>query len=341
MDQMTPTKTLFILTLISGTLMSVSASSWFGVWMGLEINLLSFIPIMSSKKNQRSAEAMLNYFLIQAFGSIILLLSAISLSLNTSMMYSNELSNLFLMMMTSSILLKMGAAPFQFWFPKVMEGLEWITSIILMTIQKLGPLTLLFYNMMSTKHMIMMSTLLSALIGALGGLNQTSLRKILAYSSINHLSWMMISMPISDNLWFSYFMLYVLLSTSVALIFLTMQMFHMNQIQDLLKNSNINKMMISVNLLSLGGLPPFLGFLPKWMVIQNIDQNNMMLMLFLVTMSLITLFYYLRIMFISMTLSAESKKWASPKKIKNNILIIFTVLSLMLLPASPFIIWMM
>nr|AII41683.1 NADH dehydrogenase subunit 2 [Petrobiellus sp. 1 JZ-2014] len=339
---MTPTKTLFIFTLISGMLMSVSSSSWFGVWMGLEINLLSFIPIMSSKKNQRSAEAMLNYFLIQAFGSVILLLSAISLSLNTSMTHSNEIFNLSLLMMTSSILLKMGAAPFQFWFPKVMEGLEWITVILLMTIQKLAPLTLLLYNMMSTKLMIILSTFLSALIGALGGLNQTSLRKILAYSSINHLSWMMISMPISDSLWISYFILYTLLSASVALIFFSLNMFYMNQIQDFLKHSNIIKMMINMNLLSLGGLPPFFGFLPKWMVIQSVSQTYTMLLMFLVMMSLITLFYYLRITFISMTLSSTSKKWTSSSK-KTNIFLLnfFTMMSLTLLPSSSITIWML
>nr|QWQ55638.1 NADH dehydrogenase subunit 2 [Diestrammena sp.] len=322
------TKNLFLLSLMGGTLISISSNSWLGAWMGLEINLLSFIPMMSSSKNTMSTEASLKYFLVQALASTILLFSIILLHLSSSMMLfiTNET---FQIMISSTLLLKMGAAPLHFWFPGVMEGLSWMNCLVLMIWQKIAPLMLLSY-IVNINMFTITIIILSVLIGSISGLNQTSLRKIMAYSSINHLGWMIAAMISGENTWMVYFMIYSMLTTALVFMFNMFKMFHINQMFIVLNNNTILKFSMFLCLLSLGGLPPFLGFLPKWMVIQYMAENNLiMLIVLMVVLTLITLFYYLRICYSAFLLSNSEMKWN--KKINyDNLTIIICMMFAML-----------
>nr|YP_010715725.1 NADH dehydrogenase subunit 2 [Hermya beelzebul]WDE73952.1 NADH dehydrogenase subunit 2 [Hermya beelzebul] len=294
-------KIMFLNILIMGTLITISANSWLSAWMGLEINLLSFIPLMSDNKLM-STESSLKYFLTQALASSIFLFAVILLLMNLNTNY------LMTMMIFSSLLLKMGSAPFHFWFPNVMEGLSWFNGFILMTWQKIAPLMLISYIII--KPLMMISIFMSSLIGAIGGLNQTSLRKLMAYSSINHLSWMLISMYNSNTLWMTYMLFYLFLNFIMIFTFYTYKMSHINQLFSLLFNSKMLIFFLMINLLSLGGLPPFLGFMPKWFVIQSLSENNqLMLLLFMILMTLITLYFYLRLCYNSFLLNYYENNW--------------------------------
>nr|YP_002922047.1 NADH dehydrogenase subunit 2 [Penaeus californiensis]ACB30090.1 NADH dehydrogenase subunit 2 [Penaeus californiensis] len=301
---------LFFSTLMLGTLLSVSSSSWFGAWMGLELNLLSFIPLISSKNNQYSSEAALKYFLIQALGSSIIIMSA------SFMMSSSELATTLL---TVALLLKAGAAPFHFWFPSVMEGLQWNQVIILMTIQKVAPLSLLSYLLYSDNLYIVPAAIIaSALVGAIGGINQTFLRKIMAYSSINHMAWMMSAILISETNWLLYFSFYCLISSSVAILFNYQDAFHISHIMNHTPSSSHMKMLTFTSLLSLGGLPPFTGFIPKWVIIQEMVSSHMFIMLaILLASALLTLFYYLRMAMTALTISSPKAKWSVKSSISS------------------------
>nr|YP_009647917.1 NADH dehydrogenase subunit 2 [Poecilimon luschani]QBZ37718.1 NADH dehydrogenase subunit 2 [Poecilimon luschani] len=303
---MNPSKLLFSFTLIVGTLISISSSSWFGAWMGLEINLLSFIPLMTNTKNTLSTEASLKYFLVQALASSILLFSVILMHLNDMTLLMNQ--NLFLILISSSLLLKMGAAPFHFWFPGTMEGLSWMNCLILMTWQKIAPFMLISY-VISMNTFITLVIISSIIIGSLGGLNQTSLRKLMAYSSINHLGWMVAALTAGENMWLLYFSIYTFLSTSIVFLFQSFQLFHINQ-NFLINLSPPLKFCLFFLLLSLGGLPPFMGFLPKWLVIQSlVEMNNLFLIVVMVITTLLTLFYYLRLTFAAFLFSYQEIKW--------------------------------
>nr|YP_009487550.1 NADH dehydrogenase subunit 2 [Anopheles medialis]AWB98095.1 NADH dehydrogenase subunit 2 [Anopheles medialis] len=304
---------IFFITLIFGTLVTISSNSWLGAWMGLEINLLSFIPLMNdNKKNLLTSESSLKYFLTQAFASSILLFAIIMLMF----IYNNNfllLNNYNEILILSTLLLKSGAAPFHFWFPEVMEGLSWINGLILMTWQKIAPLMLISYNFIYNFFMI--SIILSMLIGSLGGLNQTSIRKLMAFSSINHLGWMLLAMMNNEMLWMTYFLMYSLLSFSIVLMFNNFKLFYFNQIFNISIMNPIVKLLIFLNLLSLGGLPPFLGFLPKWLVIQNLTNMNQFFILFIsVCLTLITLFFYLRLSYSIFMLNYQKNTWL----LKNN-----------------------
>lgn len=194
----------------------------------------------------------------------------------------------------SALLLKRGTAPFHFWFPNVIEGLSWINSLILITWQKIAPLILISY--LNIKSIILTCAIISVIVGSLGGLNQTSLRKLISFSSINHLGWILSAIYTRESLWIIYFLFYSFLSFCLIFIFNNFKLYHINQLFSLFFKSKILKFSIILNLLSLGGLPPFLGFLPKWLVIQSTIINNQLFLITVLTViTLITLYFYLRL----------------------------------------------
>nr|YP_010507220.1 NADH dehydrogenase subunit 2 [Diplocheila zeelandica]QJT42742.1 NADH dehydrogenase subunit 2 [Diplocheila zealandica]UXF64371.1 NADH dehydrogenase subunit 2 [Diplocheila zeelandica] len=296
---------MFLLTLFMGTMISISSYTWLGTWMGLEINLLSFIPLLKDKNNPYSSESSIKYFLVQAFASTIFMFSIMMIMMTSNLISDIININMFLMMMiNSSLLLKMGAAPLHFWFPEIIEGMSWINSLILMTWQKIAPMMLLSYTINFSNYIIFI-ILMSTLVGSIGGLNQTSLRKIMAYSSINHLGWMLSSFLYSEMLWIMYFTMYTFISMTLIYMFNSFKIFYLKQMYTFMNKNLLIKFSLLLNLLSLGGLPPFLGFLPKWMVIQYLSNNYMWLLFFMIMMTLITLFFYLRISYTSLILSHD------------------------------------
>nr|AMW68034.1 NADH dehydrogenase subunit 2 [Climacia areolaris] len=301
---------MFYTMLISGTMISISSNSWLGAWMGLEMNLLAFIPIINNFKNMMFTEASLKYFLVQAMASSILLFSILFLffykNLNLSSFYNLNIS---LILMNSALMMKLGIAPFHFWFPSMIEGLSWMNCLILLIWQKIAPMMLIMY-IINIKFMIII-IIITTLIGAIGGLNQISLRKILAFSSINHMGWMLSSMMISNFYWKMYFLIYSIITFSIIINFYSFNIFYLNQSFLIMNNYPENKFLLYCNLLSLGGLPPFLGFLPKWLIIQNLLDKNMLIIIFMMMMTLITLFYYIRITYSAFLLNYNQLKFSN------------------------------
>lgn len=294
-----------------------------GVWIGLEINLLSFIPLITRKVNLNNSEAALNYFLVQALASTVILFSIVIyiIIINTDFFLLNinnkELSNLIIII---TLILKLGGAPFHFWFPNVIENINWINNLILITWQKLAPIIILSY--LNLNKNIFIFVILSTLVGAIGGLNQISLRKLIAFSSINHIGWIILALIFNENLWLIYFLLYTFLNCSIIYIFKIFQIFYLNQIYSLFINSYFIKFSLLTSLLSLGGLPPFLGFLPKWLIIQSLLFIKLnFLTLFVILIRLITLYYYLKIGFATFIFNYNELNWNYINFFKNKIFI--------------------
>nr|URX54526.1 NADH dehydrogenase subunit 2 [Incisitermes snyderi] len=320
----TPTKILLSTTLIGGILISISSNSWLGAWMGLEVNLMSFIPLMSTQENIYTTEASLKYFVIQALASSVLLFLVMMKAL-ANQGFSMEWGMYEHTIMTP-LLLKMGAAPLHWWFPSVMEGLSWTNCLLMMTVQSVAPMMLASY-LMSTNILTLTIIMMSVIVGSLGGMNQTSLRKILTYSSINHTGWMLTAILSGTNLWALYFTVYSLLTSAVTTITKTFNISFVSQTMTTNGKSAI-KFMLFMTLLSLGGLPPFIGFLPKWIVIQTLIMNNLsFITTLMVTMSLVTLYYYLRMCYSSFLILHEETKWGTNLYKENKIMMHSVILS--------------
>nr|AML26586.1 NADH dehydrogenase subunit 2 [Staphylinidae sp. BMNH 1274708] len=291
-------KLIFYLILLMSVSITISTYSWFNMWIGLEINMLTIIPLMNNTKNMYMTESSLKYFIVQAMASSLLLLSIIMMSI-----YQKNFK--ILLLMNSSLLIKLGSAPFHFWFPEVMEGQMWIMNYILLTLQKISPFMLLNYNM-NMPYFFSIIIIMNMMVSMLLGLNQISLRKIMTFSSINHIAWMIAAIFFMKTIWIFYFLIYMFMLMNIIYIFDLLNIFYIKQL------IKINlplyfKMLILMNFFSLGGLPPFIGFLPKWLTIQSlINYNFTTLMVMMVILTLFTLFYYIRLMISSLIMMSNS-----------------------------------
>nr|AKF78678.1 NADH dehydrogenase subunit 2 [Teinopalpus aureus]QVO50926.1 NADH dehydrogenase subunit 2 [Teinopalpus aureus wuyiensis]AKF78691.1 NADH dehydrogenase subunit 2 [Teinopalpus aureus]AKF78704.1 NADH dehydrogenase subunit 2 [Teinopalpus aureus]AKF78717.1 NADH dehydrogenase subunit 2 [Teinopalpus aureus] len=326
-------KMFFYFILFFSTLISISSNSWLGCWIGLEINLLSFIPLISNSKNLLSSEAALKYFLTQSIASINFLFTILLMMI---ILKNFEINNLMSIMINSSMLMKMGSAPFHFWFPNIIEGLSWFNCFILMSWQKISPMILLSYYI--NTNFLLMIMILNVIIGVLGGINQTSLRKLMTFSSINNLGWMLAAMMISENLWMFYLIMYSFLISIMCLLFNLLNTYFINQLFIINMNFSI-KISLLINFLSLGGLPPFLGFFPKWIIINIMIMNKFFIITFIfIMMSLIMLFFYIRIIYSSIMFNYFKMKWFK-FFMKNNLISyinLFSMISLLGMIISTF-----
>lgn len=262
---------------------------------------MSFIPLINNSKNIISTEASIKYFITQALASTILLLSLLLLSSNLPY---NIVEYSATIIFNSALLTKMGAAPFHFWFPEVIVGLDWNNALILLTLQKIAPITLIMYNIDINFFSIII--IFCIIIRGIIGINQISLRKILAYSSINHIGWILRSIIFTETIWIWYFIVYALTTIIIIYILKINNISYLKQLFITLKNQPITKFLLILNFISLGGLPPFIGFFPKWITIQAIIINNYIIVsVIIIVITLITLFFYIRITFSTIVLSAN------------------------------------
>nr|AUO29227.1 NADH dehydrogenase subunit 2 [Enallagma cyathigerum] len=315
---------LFMTSLITGTLITISSSTWLMMWIGLEMNLMSFIPLMNSNKTPYESEASMKYFMVQAMASMMLLMSLI---LSEFIMFDKKMIYLIFLV---SMFIKMGAAPFHMWFPGVMQGLSWFNCMLLMTWQKIAPMVMTSY-ILTTGMLSNMIILMSVIIGAVGGFNQTSIRKIMAYSSISHIGWMIMAMLMSSSYWMMCFMFYSVLSITVVILMNNNSLFYLSQIFSMKMESSM-KFSLFMTILSLGGLPPFLGFMPKWMIIQNcIYFESKMLIIIMIMTTMITLYFYLRMTYSAFTMNNQAVAWMNQNNNKS-IIFMSLLISMMGIP---------
>ena len=301
---------------IFGTLFSISSSHWLGIWAGLEINLIGVLPLLVYQKRMSERESAVKYFVIQALGSRLLLFGSLgtySLSFSwESLNFITEWSFLRLMVIRAGLGLKMGVFPFHFWFPRVMAGLPWLSCLLLATWQKIAPLFLMvsLFEVSFIEWLFLTFCLIargSSLLGGVGGINQTQIRALLAYSSIGHLGWIIFAGLHRTWAMAFYFGAYVLISLCL---------FSALWLRDLSYSKSLAKVgffgypvfLVVVMLLSLGGLPPLLGFISKWLAVSAGVQSSLSVFIFLLILgSLISLFYYLSLTFSLFLISL--KRW--------------------------------
>lgn len=325
-----PSSFVFLLSLFSGTIISISSSSWLGIWIGLEINLLAFIPLIYKNKTPYETESAIKYFLVQAIASIIFIIAVLIREI-----YTFSLNDPIPYLISSALIIKIGAAPFHFWFPGVIEGIDWFNCFILITWQKLAPFILISYKLIN--NLIIFSIFASTLIGSVGGLNQNSIRKIIAYSSIRHLGWIISAIIIRNDLWLLYFTIYAVINMAIIYLFYSQSLFHLSQ-SFFTKTNPMIKFSIIIRILSLAGLPPFLGFLPKWLVIQNLtNQGSFLMLVFIVITTLLTLYFYIRVIFSSFIFISQESKW-NTRVNSSKITSISIIISILGIPAITWLI---
>nr|YP_009049054.1 NADH dehydrogenase subunit 2 [Amaurornis phoenicurus]AIE17689.1 NADH dehydrogenase subunit 2 [Amaurornis phoenicurus] len=333
---------IFTASLTLGTMITISSNHWMLAWTGLEINTLAIIPLISKSHHPRATEAAIKYFLVQAAASALLLFSSTVNAWHTGQWDITQMTQpTASLLLTTAISMKLGLAPFHFWFPEVLQGSSPITALLLSTLMKLPPTIIMLMVSHSLNPTLLITlAILSASIGGWMGLNQTQLRKILAFSSISHMGWITIIMIYHPKLALLTFYLYCLMTIPIFLTISTTNALKLTTMMTSWTKAPAVNTTLMLTLLSLAGLPPLTGFLPKWLIIQELTKQEMTAVATIIAMlSLLGLFFYLRLAYYStITLPPNPmnriKQWHINKP-TNNLVAVFTSMSTLLLPLSP------
>nr|AIA61486.1 NADH dehydrogenase subunit 2 [Hemibagrus nemurus] len=335
--------TILLSSLGLGTTLTFMSSHWLLAWMGLEINTLAILPLMAQHHHPRAVEATTKYFLAQAAAAATILFASTINAWATGEWNIYYLTHPVATTLTMMALaLKVGLAPTHFWMPPVMQGLDLTTGLIMATWQKLAPFALIIQVAPYTHPQLLTALgLLSVFIGGWGGLNQTQLRKILAYSSIAHLGWMIVIVQFKPELTILALTTYIIMTSTT---FLTFKLLHSTKINTLAmswaKTPTITTI-AALALLSLGGLPPLTGFMPKWLIMQELTTQNLPLTATMMALSaLLSLYFYLRLCYsMTLTTSPNTNNSLTPWRLHNTQnmipLAISTTMTLLLLPLTP------
>nr|WNH23312.1 NADH dehydrogenase subunit 2 [Gymnothorax maderensis] len=336
---------LFVLvaSLGLGTTITFASSHWLLAWMGLEINTLAIIPLMAQHHHPRAVEAATKYFLTQAAAAALMLFATTSNAWMLGEWHIQQLSHPLAITITLiSLGMKVGLAPTHLWLPEVLQGLDLTTGLVLSTWQKLAPMVLIYQLAPNVDHsLLLIIGLTSALVGGWGGLNQTQLRKILAYSSIAHMGWMIIVLKYAPNLMILNLAIYIVMTSTAFLTLKTVSATKINVLATTWTKAPTMTTITMLTLLSLGGLPPLTGFMPKWMILEELTKQDLPGTATIMALAaLLSLFFYLRLCYnMTLTSGPNTNNNKSPWRLETNAtmapLPIMATASLMILPLTP------
>nr|BAJ07671.1 NADH dehydrogenase subunit 2 [Ophiocara porocephala] len=325
-----------------GTTITFASSHWLLAWMGLEINTLAIIPLMAQHHHPRAIEATTKYFLTQATAAATLLFASTTNAWLTGQWNIQLMTHpLPTTMIILALAMKIGLAPLHTWLPEVLQGLDLTTGLIMSTWQKLAPFALLLQIPSSNQTMLIVLALTSTLVGGWGGLNQTQLRKILAYSSIAHLGWMLLILQFAPSLTLLALTMYITMTSAAFLTFKLNNATNINTLATSWAKAPLITAIAPMILLSLGGLPPLTGFMPKWLILQELTKQDLPLTATLAALTaLLSLYFYLRLSYaMTLTMSPNSltgmTPWRLPALQLSLPLSASTLMSALLLPLTP------
>nr|YP_009407576.1 NADH dehydrogenase subunit 2 [Gigantidas platifrons]ASB29952.1 NADH dehydrogenase subunit 2 [Gigantidas platifrons]ASB29960.1 NADH dehydrogenase subunit 2 [Gigantidas platifrons]BAV25055.1 NADH dehydrogenase subunit 2 [Gigantidas platifrons] len=265
-------------TLISGLIMMISTDSHIASWVGMEVNMLGFMCLLSVK-SVLNMRVLINYFVFQSFGSTMYLFGS-------SVILHCESFNIALLgyfLIHLGLLCKAGLFPFWVWVPSVVNSSGWFVSYLLLGIQKVGPLLLLGVWSPCSEFLYFVIFAMSVL-GGLGGSIQNSYRDVLVYSSFVHSAWMLVCLIESQNLLLFYIGAY--------LVQLGLVIYYLWRSNASSVKSGKWSLMVASCLMSLSGLPPLAGFVVKMTVVFCVGDK--LILLFTLAGSITAMFYYLK-----------------------------------------------
>nr|ADF59457.1 NADH dehydrogenase subunit 2 [Cyrtodactylus philippinicus] len=291
---------LLLMSLTTSTIITMSSNHWLLAWFGLELNTLSILPMIMKSHHPRATEAATKYFLIQVTAATMILLASITNAWQTGQWTITHTTPTTTLLTTVAIMLKLGTAPMYMWYPHVLLGVTMNTALIISTWQKLAPLTLLYmtHNHLNPTTMLLLG-LLSTMIGGWAGLNQTQIRTIMALSSIAHMGWLITAITLSPSLATLTMLMYTVTTLATFMPLATTKT--ATDIGTMWPLSPVALTTTLITLMSLGGLPPLTGFMPKWLILKELSSMGLpLLATALLLSSLLSLYFYIRLAYLTM-----------------------------------------
>nr|QKQ14975.1 NADH dehydrogenase subunit 2 [Draco maculatus] len=316
----TPAILMLFTSVILGTMITVSSHHWLTAWLGLEINTLAILPIIAKTKHPRAIEAATKYFLTQAVASCLLLSSSMMNAWRTGSWDILQMSDELITTATLiALTMKAGAIPLHFWLPEVMQGCTLHTAMLISTWQKIAPMALLYLMSNHTQPIVTMTLgMLSTTFGGWGGINQTQLRKMMAYSSITNLGWALMVISLEPNTFAINILVYILMMVPTFHILTMTTTKTLQNLSASWTTSPAGTTTLMILLLSIAGLPPLTGFLPKLLILNELVTQNLTPVATVTAMtSLLNLVFYLRTTYMTALLNTPGSttlftKWRQP-----------------------------
>ena len=261
--------------------------------------MFRIIPLLMRGRTGSEFISVAKYFFVQVLGSIIIVGGGIAEMVFFGRVYvdGSLIRRGCMIIVIVGIIIKVGLFPFHFWVPGVMAGLSWDACFLVSTLQKVVPLYIMVYECPSyLGGVVVILGCIRSFVGGVGGFRQTQIRRLLAYSSISHTGWLLVGgvyRPVGAVI---YFCLYRII-TGVLIYHLSAV--EINSYEFSLKGFRrvrVNKLLVlRVLMLTLGGLPPTLGFSIKWVVVCRVASFSPFYAFVLVFGSFVNLCYYVRV----------------------------------------------
>jgi len=318
---------IVILMSLIGMMLMVSANNLLSLFVSMELQSLSlYILVSFSKEDFSSSEAGVKYFVIGSLSTCIFLfgvsliyglIGSTSFSYISAFMADQYAMPIMLIVglifILVSVSLKISAAPFHMWTPDVYQGAPTIVTAFLSTIPKIAAFSILIRLLVHPfgeiivdwGKIVIILSISSMVIGSLGALRQTDLKRLMAYSTINHVGFMLMGLiPGSEDGITAiciYLIFYLSMNLGVFLFILNMQRDNVNvtsikDLSGLYKSQPIMATCLSVILFSMAGIPPLAGFIGKLIILNIVIDNNLFfLAIVAVLTSVISAFYYIRV----------------------------------------------
>ena len=282
---------LFLLVVL-GAIIVILSNHLFFIYLGLELQTFSSY-ILISKNKIKGAEAGLKYFVLGGISSGFFLLAiSILLSYGYSL-YLSDIYNNILILIILSLFFKLSLFPFYFWIPDIYEGSSWPVIGILL-LPKISIISILIkFNYYYNNSIFIIIAILSIIIGSLGAFNQSKIKRFLAYSGIAHIGFILLSIIFySYDICLLYLFIYIIsISILLSITFYTDEF-----IISIIHVNNIIKITWAIVILSMAGIPPFSGFIVKFLILLiTLTNNYYFSSLLIVGISIIGVSFYLRI----------------------------------------------
>nr|AKP99399.1 NADH dehydrogenase subunit 2 [Lingula anatina] len=303
--------TYFFFFLMSvGSLMSASCGDLIVGWVGMEVMLLCFFPIViKHNKPWLSVLGCINYFIIQVVSSNVYFSGCCFMMAFDSHYWA--------IMILLGLFLKLGLFPFFSWVPKVYQFLEWGGCLMVSVWQKFAPLFIMVNNPLFLKYwwLVCFSGALSAWIGGLMGVTTNLVRVLMGWSSVSHAGWMVMLTLTDETTLLIYFGIYAAICTAC---------YSMFELNGLMKFSSFGyysqgvRVCLSLALLSMAGIPPLSGFTLKWVALLSIiDSGYYLVSLLLILGSAMSALLYVNLVFtltvhswaVSLSFPIETQVW--------------------------------
>lgn len=286
-----PSVLLLLLLLLFSIFLAISSSNWFSLWFRLEINILIFLPLITFNRKTYELESRIKYFLIQRMASLwflrVIILTPIKLSY-------------LLVILLIRIIIKLGIFPFHGWFFRLIRVASWSFFFLLSTLQKLIPLIIL-RNIIINSKLFSIIIIISLIFIITIEISYLSVRLILTLSSLNNVGWILLRLQCRIVFWLIYIFIYIWLLAPVTRCMSSISL-NFSNIFFNVSSLRREKLIITLCVFSLGGLPPLLGFFNKFIIIKLIlIKTSLLIIVIIIFSSLFLLYYYMRIVFSSLS----------------------------------------